>query len=79
MRDAMSRERVVGLDRVVLSSRERPILVAPMGAVRSDIDNNTTLNGLGRSDNVTIQNNYVNNWVGIGANFAYLANKLFPG
>lgn len=43
------------------------------------MDNNTTLNGLGRSDNVTIQNNYVNNWDGIGANFAYLANKLFPG
>ena len=31
IRDAMSRENVAGLARVVLSSRERPILVAPMG------------------------------------------------
>jgi DNA end-binding protein Ku len=31
IRDAMSREDVVGLARVVLSSRERPMLVAPMG------------------------------------------------
>ena len=31
IRDAMSREDVAGLARVVLSSRERPMLVAPMG------------------------------------------------
>ena len=31
IRDAMSRENVAGLARVVLSSRERPMLVAPMG------------------------------------------------
>ena len=31
IRDAMSREDVIGLARVVLSSRERPMLVAPMG------------------------------------------------
>jgi DNA end-binding protein Ku len=31
VRDAMSREDVAGLARVVLSSRERPMLVAPMG------------------------------------------------
>jgi DNA end-binding protein Ku len=31
IRDAMSRENVGGLARVVLSSRERPMLVAPMG------------------------------------------------
>ena len=32
IRDAMSREGVIGLARVVLSSRERPFLVEPMGA-----------------------------------------------
>jgi DNA end-binding protein Ku len=32
IRDAMSREGVVGLARVVLSSRERPFLVEPMGS-----------------------------------------------
>jgi DNA end-binding protein Ku len=32
IRDAMSREGVVGLARVVLSSRERPFLVDPMGS-----------------------------------------------
>jgi hypothetical protein len=32
IRDAMSREGVTGLARVVLSSRERPFLVEPMGA-----------------------------------------------
>ncbi len=31
IRDAMSREKVDGLGRVVLSSRERPMLVAVMG------------------------------------------------
>jgi DNA end-binding protein Ku len=31
IRDAMSREDVAGLARVVLSLRERPMLVAPMG------------------------------------------------
>ena len=32
IRDAMSREGLVGLARVVLSSRERPLLIEPMGA-----------------------------------------------
>jgi DNA end-binding protein Ku len=32
IRDAMSREGVIGLARIVLSSRERPFLVEPMGA-----------------------------------------------
>jgi DNA end-binding protein Ku len=32
IRDAMTRENVIGLARVVLSSRERPLLIAPMGA-----------------------------------------------
>ena len=31
IRDAMSRENVAGLARVVLSTRERPMLIAPMG------------------------------------------------
>jgi non-homologous end joining protein Ku len=31
IREAMSREGVIGLARVVLSSRERPLLVEPMG------------------------------------------------
>jgi Ku protein len=31
IRDAMSREKVAGLARVVLSTRERPMLIAPMG------------------------------------------------
>jgi len=31
IRDAMSREKVDGLGRVVLSARERPMLVAVMG------------------------------------------------
>jgi DNA end-binding protein Ku len=32
IRDAMSREGVIGLARIVLSSRERPLLIEPMGA-----------------------------------------------
>jgi DNA end-binding protein Ku len=32
IRDAMSREGVIGLARIVLSSRERPLLIQPMGA-----------------------------------------------
>jgi DNA end-binding protein Ku len=31
IRDAMRREGVAGLARVVLSSRERPLLIEPMG------------------------------------------------
>jgi DNA end-binding protein Ku len=32
IRDAMNRERLIGLARIVLSSRERPFLIEPMGA-----------------------------------------------